>query len=228
MLAGTSVSCAAATGVAFSTCLIGTSCGHDCQCFVEHPARLRFVNHNRWQYVARLKCRAFHLQSRDGGRHLHDADFNGTCPIGTVPNGSGLCCFSSTATCSTAFASKCLMYGGDYDPFTCTVLGLCHVWRFSNRDRRRRKWICVNESCGVAWISISMVTVLRDRLGWTRPDSDDAWLALDRNGNGLIDNGAELFGDFTPQPAAPVTRTGFWHLQSLIRLTNGGNADGID
>ncbi|HXY01652.1 MAG TPA: hypothetical protein VEI54_12085 [Candidatus Limnocylindrales bacterium] len=62
-------------------------------------------------------------------------------------------------------------------------------------------------------------------MGWTAKGVGDAFLALP-GPDGLVHNGEELFGDWTPQPPS-VNPNGFAALAVWDDPKNGGNGDGI-
>lgn len=63
------------------------------------------------------------------------------------------------------------------------------------------------------------------QIAWTAPGWGNAFLALP-GPDGLVRNGKQLFGNFTPQPSSP-NPNGFLALAEYDKPENGGNADGV-
>jgi hypothetical protein len=67
-----------------------------------------------------------------------------------------------------------------------------------------------------------------DRVQWLRRGGDEGFLALDRTGNGLVDDGSELFGNGTPLLLEGRTApNGFVGLAQYDSRLLGGNDDGL-
>lgn len=66
-----------------------------------------------------------------------------------------------------------------------------------------------------------------ETLTWAAPGTQDAFLFLDRNGNGVVDDGLELFGNATLLFSGEQAEHGYEALAEFDLVENGGNQDGI-
>ena len=130
---------------------------------------------------------------------------------------------------SLAFQNQCNQNGGTYDDqVTCTCGGCSNCGESP---------ILIDVDHSDFHLTDAANGVYFDMFGdglpqhWSRtaPGATNAFLVLDRNGNGAVDDGGELFGNLTTQPNPPggEGRNGFLALAEFDKPANGGNGDGV-
>ena len=114
----------------------------------------------------------------------------------------------------------CINGGGEWSDSTCSCYSPIVI------DVAGNGFNLTNAADGVMFDLNATGTA--EQISWTAAGSDDALLVLDRNGNGVIDNGRELFGSSTPQPylTSGETKNGFRALAVFDGAESGGNGDG--
>lgn len=142
-------------------------------------------------------------------------------------NGGGVCRDPSSMCFDQQY--ECIDPQTGWSEYGCRCVYPCEYTSPILIDIDGNGFDLTNAGNGVAFdINPEGLNGLKEWVSWTTPNSDDAWLALDRNGNGTIDSGRELFGNNTPQQEPPPgeEKHGFRALARYDKPQQGGNSDG--
>src|SRR5437870_7331706 len=96
--------------------------------------------------------------------------------------------------CDPADAAMCEADGGVYNYLTCTCRNMTPIMISLSKNGIR----LTNVGGGVRFDLNGDGSA--EHIAWTAAGTDDGFLVLDRNHNGVIDDGRELFSDIAPQP----------------------------
>jgi hypothetical protein len=154
-----------------------------------------------------------------GGCNQPPHPSTGQCNTGFVLYNDGVC------GRSIQFIGRCNTLGDGYDEETCNCLGCGSCGGSPVLVDVRGDGFRMTDAAGGVQFDLDS-DGLPEGWSWTAANTDDAWLALDRDGNGRIESGQELFGDYTAQPPSSA-RNGFAALAVFDAAAEGGNGDGI-
>ncbi len=157
---------------------------------------------------------------------------NATIPIGCI-HGSSNAGFSYTCTVNCTQCSLAVDRCPCTTNYTCTVGCCTHPGQGGGSGGGNSPIVLDTFEEGFHLTSLNNGVEFHvlpggplTQMSWTDANWRNGWLALDRNGDGTIDDFTELFGNLTAQPPSS-NPNGFLALAVFDDPANGGNGNGF-